>query len=319
MIDCRLSHCLRAISRTKPKQRFRLPAIASDVDGVLYRGDITLGNSGKVIGRLKQQRQPGSEIPVPFVLLTNGGGLLESTRADFVNKKIGVPQEGWLEGEDVIVCSTPFRELTPRFGDEYVVVTGLGDILAIAHEYGFYKALTTAELASLVPEISFSSRTKRSDFEQESLRRAVQDRLGISREDVLSGRVRFKAGMMWSDSVVQEEIMQIFSDLAISRDGHLGTRKLPSERQSVSLYISNPDILYADDYAVPRYAQGPILKQLQAVHRAVYDEEIECAVYGKPTKLTFDYAEKVLQRKAEERNVEISNFYMIGDYPQADV
>ena len=219
---------MRAFSQAKSKSRLRLPAIASDVDGVLYRGDITIGKSGAVLGHLKGQRKPGGEFPIPFVLLTNGGGLAESTRATFVNKKIGVPQENWLEGEDVIVCSTPFRELVPELGDKYVVVTGLGDILAIAHEYGYHKAITTAELASLVPEISFSSRTKRSDQERDALRRAVKERLGISREDVLSGRVRFAAGMQWSDSTVQEEIMQIFSDLAISRDGHLGTRKLPS-------------------------------------------------------------------------------------------
>ena len=55
------------------------------------------------------------------------------------------------------------------------------------------------------------------------------------------------------------------------------------------------------------------------MHQAVYDEELECVAYGKPTKLTFEYAEKVLRQKAEERNVEISRFYMIGDYPLADV
>lgn len=131
--------------------------------------------------------------------------------------------------------------------------------------------------------------------------------------------MRFAAGMMWSDGVVHEEIMQIFSDLAISRNGHLGTRRLPSEPQSVPLFISNPDIVYADDYSVPRYAQGPLLRQLEVVHRIVYGEEIECSVYGKPSRLTFDFAEKVLRRKAEAHGVEISRFYMIGDNPHGDI
>ena len=41
--------------------------------------------------------------------------------------------------------------------------------------------------------------------------------------------------------------------------------------------------------------------------------------YGKPTKPTFDYAKKKLIEKAERMGVEISNFYMIGDNPHADI
>ena len=42
-------------------------------------------------------------------------------------------------------------------------------------------------------------------------------------------------------------------------------------------------------------------------------------MFGKPTKPTYDFAKKRLHEKAERMGVEISNFYMIGDNPHADI
>lgn len=69
------------------------------------------------------------------------------------------------------MCSSPFRDLASSFADKYVVVTGLGNMLELAHDYGYKKVITTAELASLVPEISVISRLERPEREQDELRR----------------------------------------------------------------------------------------------------------------------------------------------------
>ena len=42
-------------------------------------------------------------------------------------------------------------------------------------------------------------------------------------------------------------------------------------------------------------------------------------MYGKPERLTFDYAESLFKQKAEDEKVEISNYYMIGDNPEGDI
>ena len=34
---------------------------------------------------------------------------------------------------------------------------------------------------------------------------------------------------------------------------------------------------------------------------------------------TFEYAAKVVKKQAEERKIEITNFYMIGDNPRGDI
>ena len=41
--------------------------------------------------------------------------------------------------------------------------------------------------------------------------------------------------------------------------------------------------------------------------------------YGKPEKKTFDFAKQRLQKAAEDADISISNFYMIGDNPHADI
>ena len=41
--------------------------------------------------------------------------------------------------------------------------------------------------------------------------------------------------------------------------------------------------------------------------------------FGKPTKPTFDFAKSRLYAQASAMGVEISNFYMIGDNPHADI
>ena len=46
---------------------------------------------------------------------------------------------------------------------------------------------------------------------------------------------------------------------------------------------------------------------------------MEVEQYGKPTKLTFDYAERHLQKQVKLRGIKINRFYMIGDTPSSDI
>ncbi len=57
-----------------------LPAILSDIDGVVYRGGQQIGNSRRVIHALLNQ-EVGPRQTIPFALLTNGGGIPEEERA----------------------------------------------------------------------------------------------------------------------------------------------------------------------------------------------------------------------------------------------
>ena len=42
-------------------------------------------------------------------------------------------------------------------------------------------------------------------------------------------------------------------------------------------------------------------------------------MFGKPEKRTFDYAKEKVSKKASDLGHDISNFWMIGDNPKADI
>ena len=70
-----------------------------------------------------------------------------------------------------------------------------------------------------------------------------------------------------------------------------------------------------------RHGQGIIIHTLEAVFKSNYPHLVpfEMIKFGKPTKPTFDFAKSRLYAQASAMGVEISNFYMIGDNPHADI
>lgn len=135
--------------------KVRLPGILSDIDGVVYRGGSEIGSSASVIKALLNQ-PARDKCRVPFALLTNGGGIPEGERADYINKVIGLKAGRVLTREDMILCHTPFRgeSLLYKYRDSYVLVSGLGRMIDLAQLYGYKKAIDIEELFSLYPQLA---------------------------------------------------------------------------------------------------------------------------------------------------------------------
>jgi ribonucleotide monophosphatase NagD (HAD superfamily) len=72
----------------------------SSIDGVLLRSSSILAGAHKA---LKYLHDHG----IPFILLTNGGGKLESVRVKELSDKLGVP----LTIENFVQSHTPFQEM----------------------------------------------------------------------------------------------------------------------------------------------------------------------------------------------------------------
>ena len=69
-----------------------IPAIISDIDGVLVRGKSIIPNSDKVVKELLNNNYTNgvkNNIRIPFYLLTNGGGCTELDKANSLNKIMG--------------------------------------------------------------------------------------------------------------------------------------------------------------------------------------------------------------------------------------
>lgn len=72
-------------------------------------------------------------------------------------------------------------------------------------------------------------------------------------------------------------------------------------------------------WPLPRYGPNYFFIAMPGVVKQMYGFDVEWINYGKPERLTFDYAEQLLREKSRKQGTEISNFYMIGDNPASDI
>ena len=84
-----------------------------DIDGVLLRGSTPLPNARESLQTLLHYR-------VPFLLLTNGGGELESSKAKKLSKILDIP----IHPSQVVLSHTPMKPLCSTLGNSRVLVLG---------------------------------------------------------------------------------------------------------------------------------------------------------------------------------------------------
>lgn len=66
----------------------RLPAIVVDNDGVIVKGRTVIGRAPAIIQSILEP-YTDKKIQIPFILLTNGGGMPEHEKAEDLNKRLG--------------------------------------------------------------------------------------------------------------------------------------------------------------------------------------------------------------------------------------
>lgn len=106
---------------------------------------------------------------------------------------------------------------------------------------------------------------------------------------------------------------QICCDLLRSQNGTIGSlspyHHTPNHRQSVPIFFSNPDFLWSNDFAVPRFGQGGFRKCLERVYEEVTGRELEeVKQFGKPFKETYAFAERRLEELAKSYGGSLCNF-----------
>ena len=129
----------------------KLPGIAFDATGVIYRGTTPLPTAKQAFQTLVKHK-------IPFCVLTNAGSSLEQTRADKFNEYLGLPT--CFSETNLVQANTPMKHIIANARqkpDEMAVVTGCLGIhnnvdryLTLTGTTGF-KFLTVEEMAILFP------------------------------------------------------------------------------------------------------------------------------------------------------------------------
>ena len=118
--------------------------VVLDIDGVFLRGGVPLPRAVEALQLLVANH-------IPFVFVTNGGGITEASKSKELTKKLEVK----ISEDQVILSHTPFKEIASAYKNDRVLVLGKEECLQVAASYGFTKAVSARQLHE---EVQFPTR-----------------------------------------------------------------------------------------------------------------------------------------------------------------
>ncbi|KAK9896258.1 HAD-superfamily subfamily IIA hydrolase [Cystobasidium minutum MCA 4210] len=302
----------RLKSTSSPADAPVAPGFIFDIDGVLKIGEKVLPQGHKALQILSGDNKLSRRFP--FILVTNGGGISEEERCYKLSRELGIE----LSVDQLIQSHTVFREQAKNFGDKPIlIVGGTGhSCREVARSYGFKKVYTPHDLLAWRQELwPFKSLTE-------------NDEKSVQRVDF--SQVPFSAIFVFHDSRDWGFDTQIMLDVLMSPDGTVTTWRDPEAEwtQQVPVFFSNPDLLWGNDWPEPRLGQGAFQEAFRAVWRRTSGRELEATTGGKPTKLTYQHAERLLLAQANHPDIlppggrqvqKLGPTFMIGDNPFSDI
>ncbi|KAF1810252.1 HAD-superfamily hydrolase [Eremomyces bilateralis CBS 781.70] len=321
-------------------------AFVFDIDGVLLRAATPIPRASEALSLLQSQK-------IPFILLTNGGGTSEAARVAELSDKLQVP----LDLANFVQSHTPFASLEAYKGHgdakgEAVLVIGGeegGDVCRkVAESYGFKNVITPGDLYAAHPDLWPFSKHLLEYYRKHSrpLPAPVYrgpHALSPGSDAALRNHLRCTCILVFNDPRDWGLDTTIVTDLLLSHQGYLGTTSPLNNHPSLPnkgyqqdgqppLYFSNPDLWWAARWHLSRLGQGAFRETLDGLWRSITGGEgngviLHKEVWGKPTQLTYTFAENVLGSWRGKMlgagtgcGLEgLRNVYMIGDNPESDI
>lgn len=295
-------------------QHRRTPAFVFDIDGVLVKGKNPLPGAKETLELLQ-------ELDVPFIFLTNGGGLTEEAHVVRLGMRLDMHT---LDSRQFIQSHTPYHDLVKLYADKPILVLGgAGDqIRHVAEAYGFNHVITSSDLYADMPsmhpfpEIAGDHHLK---FGRTEPRVITPPTPLVSTESYFAKNeppvpeiqtprdTPIAAILLWSSPRDWMFDLQVTLDLLLSTGGVLNSPRSPKNGDTSlenngyqqdgqpALYFCNPDFQWATQAPVPRLAQGGFRVALEGLwSHATSGAKLFHNVCGKPTGLTYEFGERAL-------------------------
>ncbi|KAH6620159.1 hypothetical protein C7974DRAFT_316023, partial [Boeremia exigua] len=296
-------------------------------DDTQIRSSDALPRAHQSLSYLQAQR-------IPFILLTNGGGKHESERVAELSRKLHVP----LDTSMFVQSHTPFADMD-HYKDKTVMVVGGAEdkCRQVAEAYGFKTVVTPGDILAAYPDVWPFSQQLLSYYK--TFTRPLPAPIDPTSP---STSLRIDAIFVYNDPRDWGLDAQIIKDVLLSERGILGTLSpkngnvaLPNKGYQQdgqpALYFSNPDLLWAAKYHLPRLGQGGFREAFEGIWAAITGGEregvsLQKIVMGKPYRPTYEFAEKRLMAhrrhlvQAEHSQLGVlKRVYMVGDNPASDI
>ncbi|WWC93698.1 TIGR01456 family HAD hydrolase [Kwoniella sp. B9012] len=303
------------ISRTRSLHSKSTPfpnklAFAFDIDGVLKQGHHNVLPQAKRVLKLLSGEDGRLPKPIPFLLITNGGGVPDEERRAALSSELGIQ----LTENQLVQSHTPIKEYVDKYRDKPVLVLGgKGESCRrVAESYGLKHSYIPQDIIAWKPSIW--DRTELTDEER-----------GFVRPEDFS-QIPFSAALMFHDSHDWGRDITLILDLMSSNQGIFGTRREGHDRADVKgdveLVFSNADVEWRSDWPIPRLGQGAFRLSLESIYKSTTGLELPYKQFGKPFKATYDFSELMLRRYLKEAGRDPGgelNVYMVGDNPLSDI
>eukprot|EP00796_Vickermania_ingenoplastis_P006137 gene6137-4417_t len=267
--------------------------VVLDIDGVVYRSKKIIPGSDDAVKKLLQLR-------VPFLFMTNGGGVTEETKAAELSRLL----ECDIDPEQIIMSHTPMKLLAPMFKRRTVLIGGGRDGEEVARRYGFDHPISIERFQCEHPElVPFKNWA--------GLERAAPHSIPFP---------SIAAVLTFSDLLDVMSDVQVILDVLLAPHGRIGTAV--SASQTVPYYHCADDLLWATEAPLPRLGGGAIREMLTASYQCVAGENLQVVMYGKPRAIAYTFAEQQLKKVSERMGWDPSSMrsiYMVGDNTETDI
>lgn len=272
--------------------------VVLDIDGVLIRGGNLIKGADKAVANLKKHG-------IPYVFVTNGGGTLESKKAQDLSSKLGLP----VSPDTVVVSHTPMQNLIDKHGEQNVLIIGKDHCVTIAQSYGFKHACGIPDIhrenLSICPVKSFE------EFNHPPTMRAPI--IDTFSSDKLIDNIG--AIMVFHDPVDWGLEMQALCDVLYHNNP-----KISGNRKHIPFYVSNADIVYTSEHPHPRFTQGAFAEAFRHLYESYTGEKLETIFYGKPYPAQYSYAAQILATEAKRLSLpQPTRYFGVGDNPKSDI
>uniref|UniRef100_A0A8C0IYF0 Haloacid dehalogenase-like hydrolase domain-containing 5 n=1 Tax=Chelonoidis abingdonii TaxID=106734 RepID=A0A8C0IYF0_CHEAB len=257
-----------------------------DIDGVLVRGKTPIPAAKKAFQKLVNSQ---GQFLVPVVFVTNAGNCLRQKKADQLSHILGQ-----ISQDQVVMSHSPLR-MFKCYHDKCVLVSGQGPLLDIAKYLGFCQPITIDILRETYPFLDMVDHDRR--------------------PKVLVTVVLFGEPVRW------ETNLQLMIDVLLT-GGWPGKPHHQASYPHIPVLACNMDLMWMAEAQSPRFGHGTFMVCLENIYKKITGKELKYeALMGKPSELTYHYAEYLIRMQAAQRHWKkpIQTLYAIGDNLMTDI
>ncbi|NXS88813.1 HDHD5 hydrolase, partial [Erpornis zantholeuca] len=265
-----------------------------DIDGVLVRGKTPIPAARTAFRKLVNSQ---GQFLVPVVFVTNAGNCLRQKKADQLSHLLGVP----ISQDQVMMSHSPLR-MFKRYHEKCVLVSGQGPLLDIAQDLGFCQPITIDTLREKRPLLDAVDHDRRPNV-------------------LCAVTVVLTAVVLFGEPVRWETSLQLIIDVLLT-SGYPGNPYEQENYPHIPVLACNMDLMWVAEAQSPRFGHGTFMVCLENIYKKITGKELKYeALMGKPSRLTYQYAEHLIRAQAVQRSWEqpIQTLYAVGDNLMTDV